>query len=230
MSDLQSLPQLQEYGTVSAPDKIPSQTVSDAAAASQVTGMHVVVPGALPSAVPKTVAYEVTKGATGTFTFSAARAQSTAASRGQTLPQMPSGIDGSRLELKVGATSVATYGESNGIPTLIVGQSVAPTVTSSGASVPEIEDYVLKLPGVSKSLANSIRALGDPTKTKILPIPVPVDTANAQKVTIDGAQGVAVGDSTGAGSAVVWEKGGIIYGVGGTLTESQVIDIANSLH
>jgi hypothetical protein len=49
-------------------------------------------------------------------------------------------------------------------------------------------------------------------------------------VTVQGVQGLAVGDSTGLGSVVIWEKDGIIYGVGGPLTEDQVLDIANSLH
>jgi hypothetical protein len=229
-SDLQSLPQLQDYGTVNAPGQIPAQTVADAAAASQVTGMHVLVPSTVPAGVPFSVSYEVTKGATGTFTFSAAKAQSTAASKGETLPNMPAGIDGSTLDLKVGAAVVAAYGQSRGVPALVVGQAVAPTVSSTGASVQDIENYVLKLPGVSKSLADSIRAMGDPATTQVLPIPIPVDKANAQTVTIDGVKGVAVGDSTGAGSAVIWEKDGIIHGVVGTLTESQVIDVANSLH
>jgi hypothetical protein len=56
-----------------------------------------------------------------------------------------------------------------------------------------------------------------------------MNMAHSESVTVQGVQGLAVGDSTGLGSVVVWVKGGIIYGVGGTLPESQVIAIANSL-
>jgi len=41
---------------------------------------------------------------------------------------------------------------------------------------------------------------------------------------------VAIGDQTGAGSVVIWEKNGMIYGVGGPLKESDVLAAANSLH
>jgi hypothetical protein len=104
----------------------------------------------------------------------------------------------------------------------------APKLSSTGVSVTEIENYVLRLPGVSPQLASAIRSIGDLTTT--LPIPIPVDLASSQPVTVQGAQGLAVGDSTGVGSLVVWEKNGIVYGVGGTLAESEVLNIANSLH
>lgn len=226
--ELTSLPRLREYGTVQIPPSVGATKVADAAAASQATGMHVLVPGTLPASVPSQATYDTMGSATGSFTFSKARAEQTAARLGKTLPTMPADVNGSTLRITSGAATVTTYGPTRGIPSLVIGQMVAPRVTSNGATVKQIEDYVLSLPGVSKQLADSIRALGDPTHT--LPIPIPVDRAHAQQVTVDGVQGLAIGDSTGAGSAVVWEKGGIIYGVGGPLTENQVLDVANSLH
>jgi hypothetical protein len=226
--ELTSLPRLREYGTVQIPPSVGATKVADAAAASQATGMHVLVPGTLPASVPSQATYDTMGSATGSFTFSKARAEQTAARLGKTLPTMPADVNGSTLRITSGAATVTTYGPTRGIPSLVIGQMVAPRVTSNGATVKQIEDYVLSLPGVSKQLADSIRALGDPTHT--LPIPIPVDRAHAQQVKVDGVQGLAIGDSTGAGSAVVWEKGGIIYGVGGPLTENQVLDVANSLH
>jgi hypothetical protein len=40
---------------------------------------------------------------------------------------------------------------------------------------------------------------------------------------------VAIGDSSGLGSALIWVKDGVVYAVGGTLTENQVLQVANSL-
>jgi len=37
------------------------------------------------------------------------------------------------------------------------------------------------------------------------------------------------GDSTGLGSAVIWEKNGVVYAVGGLLSQNEVLDIARSL-
>jgi len=77
-------------------------------------------------------------------------------------------------------------------------------------------------------LAGQIRAIKDPSST--LPVPIPVDMATSKKVTVQGVEGIFVGDSTGLGSAVIWQKDGIVYGVAGTLTEQQVLAVANSLH
>jgi hypothetical protein len=142
---------------------------------------------------------------------------------------MPAVMDGSTLYVKTGPIVVALYGQSNDIPALAVGQMRAPEISSAGASVEAMEDYLLSLPGVSPNLAASIKALGDPTKTGALPIPIPVNMASAQSVQVDGVSGLAIGDSTGIGSVVVWEKGGIVYGVGGAMTQDNALRVANSL-
>jgi hypothetical protein len=151
---------------------------------------------------------------------------------GKTLPAMPSRVNGSVLNLTVGATVVATYGGCTGnctaLPALVVGQTVAPRISSSGANLQEVENYVLSLPGISPQFATELRSIGDPTST--LPIPIPAAFVHANPVQVAGVQGEAIGDETGVGSLVVWERGGIIYAVGGTLPMSQVESIANSLH
>jgi hypothetical protein len=194
--------------------------------------MTVLVPSSLPAGIPSAVTYTVSPGGTASFTFDAAKARAAAARTGKTLPAMPANVDGSTLQVTVGSTVVATYGacgtNCNQIPPLVIGQMVAPRVTSTKANLKEMEDYVLSLPGVSPELAAQIRALGDPAST--LPIPVPVGLAHADPVTVQGVQGLGIGDGTGVGSVVVWEKGGIIYGVGGPMAESQAVSIADSLH
>jgi hypothetical protein len=40
---------------------------------------------------------------------------------------------------------------------------------------------------------------------------------------------VAVGDNTGLGAGVIWIKGGLVYGVAGTLKQKAILDIANHL-
>jgi hypothetical protein len=227
-NELRSLPRLRKFGTMHIQKGVSAKKVGSASAASADTGMTVLVPASLPSGVPSTVTYGVEPGTTNTFTFSAAKAAAAAKKAGKTLPPMPAAIDGSTLQLKTYPIAVAIYGRPKGIPTLAIGQTPSPEVTSSGVTVKQLEDYMLSLPGISPDLAASIRALGNPTST--LPIPIPMNMAQSQSVTVQGVQGLAVGDSTGLGSGVIWVKDGIIYGVGGTLPESQVISIANSLH
>jgi len=124
-----------------------------------------------------------------------------------------------------GASGSAGLG---GLPSLAIVEAPMPHVTSTGATVKSIEDYLLAQPGVSPTLASEIRAIGDPTTT--LPIPILVDKQNAQTVQVQGVSGLAIGDNTGVGSGVIWQKGGVVYGVAGTLPEDQIVAIANSLH
>jgi len=141
---------------------------------------------------------------------------------------MPAKLDGSTLAFTGGPAIVVMYGsgEQTG-NTLVVGVAKAPTVGSDGASVSEIQAYLLSQPSVTPALAAQIRAIGDPATT--LPIPIPVGQAAAKNVSVHGVTGLFIGDSTGLGSAVIWQQNGLVYIVGGTLTEAETIAVANSL-
>ena len=80
---------------------------------------------------------------------------------------------------------------------------------------------------MSPALAAQIRAIGDPATT--LPIPIPVGQAAAKNVKVHGVTGLFIGDSTGLGSGVLWQQNGLVYVVGGTLTEAETLAVANSL-
>jgi hypothetical protein len=255
--ELQSLPNLRDYGTMTQSAPPTAQQVASAAAAAAATGLVVHAPASLPAGVPTNVTYTVLSQGTASFTFSAAKAQAAAAATGKTLPAMPAGLDGSTLQVTIGPAVVATYGGNVGlsggdtrlrgrhagikgrvtggaavqregdIPSLVVAEAAQPRITSTGATAREIEDYLLEQPGVSPQLAAEIRAIGDPATT--LPIPIPMERATAQTVQVQGTSGLAVGDNTGLGSGVIWEKDGVVYGVAGALPESQILAIANAL-
>ena len=110
---------------------------------------------------------------------------------------------------------------------IAIGQTRAPTIQATGVSVPELENYLLAQPGISPELAQAIRALGDPTTT--LPVPIPLDKAISHPVQVQGVPGLSIADSTGIGGGIVWEKNGMIYGVGGTFSEEVLLRVANSL-
>ena len=236
VADLQSLPDLSTYGTFAWSKQPQPQVGVTAAAAEQVAGFSAPKAGTLPSGVSSNITYVVVPESVATFTFSAAKAEAAAAAQGKTLPPMPAGMDGSTLTLTVGPALIEVYGDlpqgaasdpsQFAIPALIVAESHAPVVTSTGVSVTQLEDYLLAQPGISPSLAADIKAIGDPTHT--LPIPVPVQYATSSDVTVQGVQGVALGDNTGAGAAVIWIKGNVFF-VGGTLKQSQLLTIANQL-
>jgi hypothetical protein len=152
---------------------------------------------------------------------------------------MPASIDGAKLFITGGpavveyfddgtARATGATGPLSGLPKLVIAQGKGPVVQSDGVTVEELQKYLLAQPGISPQLAAQIRAIKDPSST--LPIPIPVDMASSKNVTVQGVPGVFVGDSTGLGSAVIWQKDGIVYGVAGTLSEAQIMAVANSLH
>lgn len=226
-AELRSLPNLRKYGTVHLPQQVPSQQASSLQSAETLSGMHVVAPGSLPAGIPTSPSYEVIPGETASFTFSAAKAQQAAAAAGKPAPTMPANIDGSTLQIKTGAAVVAIYGPTGQMPDLVIGQMKAPTVSTTQVSAQELESYILSLPGVSPQLRSALQAVGDPSTT--LPLPIPVALGQAQTVQVDGVQGLEVGDNTGIGSAVIWEKHGMVHGVGGTIAESEALSIASTL-
>jgi hypothetical protein len=58
---------------------------------------------------------------------------------------------------------------------------------------------------------------------------VPVQYATSSKVTVQHVQGVALGDNTGLGAAVIWIKDSNVFFVGGALKQDEILSIANQL-
>jgi hypothetical protein len=177
--------------------------------------------------VATTAQYGALPRTSATFVFNAAAARAAAAAIGRTAPPMPAKLDGSRLVFTGGPAIMATYGADGTGKTVIVGVATAPTVSSDGASVADIQAYLLSQPSVTPALAAQIRAISDPGST--LPVPIPLGQAAAKNVGVHGTTGLFIGDSTGLGSGVLWQQNGLVYVVGGTLTEAETLAVANSL-
>ncbi len=239
-ADFATLKELASYGDVSG---VPTLTLMPAtrAEAQQATGVTLASPLRLPSTIPSTPSYDVISGGTVLFTFDQAKAAAAARHHGATLPPMLATIDGSTLRLTLPSVLVESYGidaggllpatgssaASSGQPAVLIVASRVPTVSSTGATAAEIEDYLLAQPAIPADLAAEIRAMGDPSTT--LPVPIPVSVASAQRVSVGGASGLLVGDQSGAGSLVLWEHSGVIYGVLGSLTADQVLAVADQI-
>ena len=231
---------LGSFGTLEWSTEPKPYQVPDLATAARESGLTVLAPSRLPSgASAASVRYGVMPKTTATFTFSAQKTQESAARQGRTPPPMPANIDGSKLFISGGPAVVQVYVDGaqtaapSGdpfaqLPKLVIAQGRPPLVQSDGVTVEQLQQYLLAQPGITPQLAAEIRAIKDPTST--LPIPIPIDMATSKNVTVQGVQGVFVGDSTGLGSAVIWQKDGIVYGVAGTLSETEIMAVANSLH
>jgi hypothetical protein len=209
--------------------------VADASAAQAATGLALELPAHLPPGVTGAPTFMALPAVQGTFTFSETSARQHALATGHAVPSFPPGIDRSQLLVSLGPAEAAVYGLVPGaedgpenLPQLAVAAGRAPTVSSSGLTVSQLEDFLLAQPGISSRLASELRAMGDPYST--LPIFIPADMATAKRVSVEGTQGLLIGDDTGLGSGVIWESGGIVHAVVGTATQAQIMAVADSLH
>lgn len=244
LTELSTLPGLSSFGTLTTGAPPQPQFVDSATAAAALTGLTVVTPASLPDAVAAEPSYAVLSGSNASFTFSADKARAAAEAQGRAIPPMPADLDGATLQVATGPAVITLYGgqlspgsgaapqpnaglDLGDLPTLVIGQTAAPAVTASGASASEIERYVLSQPGISPQLAAAIRALGSPGNA--WPIPIPVDVASSHSIQVQGVKGLAIGDSTGLGAGILWQKNGTIYSVAGTLTEQELLSVANAL-
>jgi hypothetical protein len=242
LQDLQRLEDLEHYGTfdvVSGQQPEPALSRAEAAAKS---GMKIAAPTTLPAGVREMPMFVVVPGQQASFTFSGAKLRASLPSA----PSMPATIDGSTLSVTTGVAVVTMYGNGaafgvtgaagangngatplNAEKMLFVAQAKAPTISSTGASADQLKQYLVSQPGISPELAEAIKSIGDPSAT--WPIPVPIGLAGSHPLTVRGSQGLAIADSTGLGGGLLWVENGIVYAVAGTLTEKELLTVAQSL-
>jgi hypothetical protein len=238
ITDIQALSALGDYGTVTWSQQPQPQVVLSAADAKTIAGFNAPVASYVPAGVSSTITYAAMPKAVAVFTFDASKAAAAAAATGKALPALPKGMDGAKLTVTTGPAILEVYGKLKAntntnsssqdinLPQLIIAESSAPVVTSTQVTAKQLESYVLSIPGISKELAAAIKAIGDPSTTLI--IPIPIQYATSTSVTVQGVHGVAVGDNTGLGSGVIWIKGNLFV-VAGPLKQSEVVKVADNL-
>lgn len=229
------VPYLRTLGTLRS-QRSPERQVPDLVAARDLVDFS---PRALPSVPPalrNPVRYTVLPPSVVTFTFSAAKTRAYELRDHRALPPMPPGLDGTIVRVETGWALVTTYGN---IPkdfrsaghrfaeALVFAQARVPRATSTGASVATLENYLLSMPNMPPDVSQQLRAIIDPQTT--LPVPFRIDRQQATTVDVDGVRGLAIGDQTGLGSSVMWQKSGIIYFIAGPLKQSDILDLANTL-
>ena len=238
VADMQALSQLSDYGTITWTKQPQLQAATSASDAEALAGMHAPVVSNLPNGISTNVTYGAMTQAEAVFTFSADKARAAAAAQGKPLPTLPAGMEGATLTVTAGPAVGELFGNVQkpasgsdlsqlSLPQLIVVESSRPSVTSTQVSAKQIEDYVLAQPGITPELKAAVQAIGDPSTTLL--IPIPVQYATSKDVTVQGVKGVGFGDNTGVGAGVIWIKNGIVYVVAGSLKLDDAIAIANNL-
>ncbi len=201
------------FGTIRWSSSGVAQSASSPAQATAQAGFPVSLPAHPPAGVGVVRQFIVQPHVRATVTFS-----STAGS-----------LAGSSVTLDAGPAVFAEYAAAGRgeVPTLGVATMPRPTALSTGASMSQIEAFLLRRPGVPPELAEEFRLLGDLRTT--LPVPVPPG-ASVRSVQVAGWPGVLLADSSNAAAAVVWEDGRhLLHVVAGILDPKDVLNVADQL-
>ncbi len=225
--------QLSSLGTLRTTAAPALTAEPDLEALQSAVGFALQVPASLPAGVPQPT-FAFLGAQTRSLTLSGQKLEEYATAHHVKLPPMPANISGSVISVTTGRAAVMSYGVSavrlehaNRLPELIVAEAPLPKVYSNGATVAEIERYLLALPGVSPQVAAEIQTIASPSTT--LPVPVPLGKATSQPAMVGSAQGLWLQQGQGGVGGVVWTRGGYVYGVGGTLSRAELLSIAASM-
>jgi hypothetical protein len=122
------------------------------------------------------------------------------------------------------AAAVLEYQDADG-KRVIVGQMESPTLDiPDGLDMNKLREDILQFPGLPSDLVAQLRAIDDWESTLIIPIP---EGATSENITINGEPGLLIEHNLG--SAVLWEKDGILHAVIGQVSADEVRDVADSM-
>jgi hypothetical protein len=234
----ETLSELERLGTISGIDTAPEpQAVASVAAASRFVGFPVLEPdpatlpagiSATPAAVRVMPAHQVR------FTFDLDRARAHYQSIGRNDVTLPDRFDGASLVVNTPPAVLLEY-RSGDAPVdtpfgfgLVVGQAGMVTAgAEGGVTLEELREFLLGLPGLSPETVRQLRAIDDWQTT--LPVPIPVEQIDWERVTIAGSPGLLLNDNTGLGSAAIWQRDGRIFGIAGAMMARELQRVAESL-
>lgn len=226
-ADLVQMPDLSAYGSLQLSDEPDVRRVADAVAAETATGLSVPQVAELPRGVTGEPVFQVGNEVSAVFTFSAEEAGRSAQATGESLPQPPPGLDGSRFRLVAGPGLAAVWSDGRGLPAMVVARGVAPTAYSSGVPFDTARDYLLSLPGLSEDLAAQLRSYSGEGTT--LPLPVPADHATTSSADVGGVSATVITARDGTMAGVVWVDDGVVTAVAGSLSADEVLTVARGL-
>lgn len=226
-ADLVQMPDLSAYGSLQLSDEPDVRRVADAVAAETATGLSVPQVAELPRGVTGEPVFQVGNEVSAVFTFSAEEAARSAEAAGESLPQPPPGLDGSRFRLVAGPGLAAVWSDGRGLPAMVVARGVAPTAYSSGVPFETARDYLLSLPGLSQDLAAQVRGFSGEGTT--LPLPVPADHATTSSADVGGVSATVITARDGTMAGVVWVDDGVVTAVAGSLSADEVLTVARGL-
>ena len=201
----------------------------------QYLNFKLLLPGHLPPGIGHAMQFSLINSENGTFTFNAAKARAYLAQTGQSSVSIPSQLNGATFTITLSPGVIINYGnkcqgqdQCSGGKQFYIGEIPSPVIQATGkASLKDLQDFALSLPKLSSGARLLLQDVN--LNNGVVPLPIPPQI-QAQQVTTHGTQGVLMTDSSLSLGVIVWQTHGIIYGIGGAISNSsQLLDSANSL-
>jgi hypothetical protein len=218
-------------GSASQFEAFEPRVAADRAEASRLAGFAVPVvdPAVLPGGVePDPERILVSRAREARLTFDRDRALDYLRRNGRPDARLPERFDGTQLVIQLPAAVVQQFAGRDGGPALLVAKAgLLGLDAEGGASLEELREVVLGLPGLPAETVAQLRAIGDWRNT--LPLPVPTDEVRWRPTMVEGTEAIGFADQTGRLHALLWQRGGHIWGVAGVLGADEARGVASSL-
>ncbi len=183
-------------------------------------------PGDLPDEFDSAPSAYLTEAGSASYALDTANAQMMIDALGLPIYSLPDPDQYPTLEFgaNVPAAALLEYKDADG-KRVIVGQMASPSLSiPDGVNMDALREDILQFPGLPADLVAQLRAIDDWESTLIIPIP---EGASSDDITINGEPGLLIEHHLG--SAVLWEKDGILFAVIGQVSGDEVRDIADSM-
>jgi hypothetical protein len=201
------------------------------AQAEKILGYHVLLPSHLPAGVSNTQDITVVGGDQVTYTFNTAKAKAYLVKNGQSSVTIPANLNGASYTITIAPSVDVSYSscpqnKEGCKQPFSIHEVAGPSVQSNGdASITQLRDFLLSLPGLSPSARELLKDLDE--KTGTIPVPIPPQ-ASAEQTTLRGTSGLLLKSNNM--SAAIWETQGIVYTlILDTGDRTQLLDAVNSL-
>src|SRR5437588_2012820 len=143
--------------------------------------LPMLVPDSLPQGISRTPNISVISAGHGTFTFSASKAHTFFVKNGYGNVNIPANLDGATFDVTTTAGVVIAYGNQTTTQFMVV-EFPSPVVRATGsASLQELRDVVLSIPGLPPQLVTQLRQID--LNSGVVPLPIP-SGINSQSVTV----------------------------------------------
>lgn len=162
---------------------------------------------------------------TATYTMDVSKARQDLDGRGIDASGLPDPATTPNVTFTANIPASAALTYQSGDKHFTVGQMASPSLDiPSSVNVEVLRYALLAMPDLPEDVVAQIRSVRDWQHTLI--IPVPKDAKTSQE-TIHGAPALLINSERG--TVVLWQKDGILHGVGGQATPDEVMATANSL-